>query len=237
MPNRRPNKWLSLIAWLLPSCRFKLWALRSLGNYIGRDAVIGPTLVLNCGRFSIADGASISNFNIFRRLSSIELGRKSIIGNFNQFTACADYQRYSPLVGKLTVGELGVITNRHYFDCSGQIILRPFAGVGGIKSIIQSHELDYHTNKTGIGRVVLGRNACTTTGCILLNDSYLPDRSVLAAGSVLPKAKEGNNMPVSGLYGGAPARFIREITEAQWWARDDAYTAAIPFDDKKFRVK
>ena len=59
VPDRRPNKWLSLIAWLLPTCGFKRWALRSLGNHIGHDVILGPTLVLNCGRFSIADGAAI----------------------------------------------------------------------------------------------------------------------------------------------------------------------------------
>ena len=132
MPDRRPNNWLSLIAWLLPSCGFKLWALRSLGNHIGHDVTLGPNLVLNCGPFSIADGAEIMNFNIFRRLSSIELGPRSTIGNFNQFTAAPDYQRYSPLVGKLIVGEFGAFTNRHYVDCSGQVILRPFAAVGGV---------------------------------------------------------------------------------------------------------
>ena len=56
VPERRPNKWLSLFAWLLPSCRFKLWALRSLGNQIGSDVVLGPNLVVGCGRFEIADG-------------------------------------------------------------------------------------------------------------------------------------------------------------------------------------
>ncbi|MGA7052526.1 MAG: hypothetical protein WBZ37_14885, partial [Mycobacterium sp.] len=98
--------------------------MRSLGNHIGRDVVLGPNLVLNCGRFSIADGAVIMNFNIFKQLSSIELGPKTFIGNFNQITAAIDYQRFSPLVGKLIIGESGFITNRHYVDCSGQVILR-----------------------------------------------------------------------------------------------------------------
>ncbi len=237
MPDRRPNNWLSLIAWILPSCGFKLWALRSLGNRIGHDVVLGPNLVLNCGPFSIGDGAAIMNFNIFRQLSSIELGPDSNIGNFNQFTAAPDYQRYSPLVGKLIIGEFGAVTNRHYFDCSGQVILRPFAAVGGIKSIIQSHELDYACNKTEPGRVVLGRNAVTTTGCILLKDSYLPERSVLAAGSLLSRAKDRDNMPISGLYGGTPARFMREIKEYQWWDRAQAHTPPAPFGDEQFRVE
>jgi acetyltransferase-like isoleucine patch superfamily enzyme len=237
VPDRRPNKWLSLTAWLLPSCGFKLWALRSLGNYIGHDVILAPTLVLNCGRFLIADGATIMNFNIFRRLSSIELGPESYIGYLNRFTAAIDYRRYSPLVGKLMIGESGIVTNRHYFDCSGQVILRPFSAIHGLRGIILSRDLDYADNKTEPGRVVLGSNAVTTAGCILLKDSYLPERSVLAAGSVLPRAKEGVDMPISALYGGAPARFIRELKEYQWWDRAQTITPPVPFDDEKFRVE
>jgi hypothetical protein len=75
-------------------------------------------------------------------------------------------------------------------------ILRPFAAVSGVKSIIQSHELDFADNKkrNPVG-VVLGRKAVTTTGCILFKDSYPPERSMLAAGAVLRKAKPGENMP------------------------------------------
>ncbi|BBZ22076.1 acyltransferase [Mycolicibacter hiberniae] len=236
MPESRPNKWLSLIAWLLPSSDFKLRILRSLGNHIGRDVAIGPNLVLNCGRFSIADGAAIMSFNIFKQLSSIELGPQSVIGRFNQFTAAPEYQRYSPLVGKLIVGEFGYITNRHYVDCSGQVILRPYAVVGGIKSTIQSHEADLAENTSKPGRVILGRNAMTGTGCILLKDSYLPERSVLAAGSVLSRAKDRDGM-VSGLYGGAPARFLREIKDMEFWHRACNYTPIVPFDDAQFHLE
>jgi len=88
----------------------------------------------------------------------------------------------------LMIGE-SCITDRHYFDCSGHVILRPFSTFGGLKSIVQSHELDFADNKTEPGRIVLGGNAVTTAGCILLKDSYLPERSVLAAGSVLPRAR------------------------------------------------
>lgn len=205
-----------------------------MGNHIGRDVALGPNLVLGCGRFSIADGAMIMNFNVFKNLSGIELGTKSAIGNFNQFTAAADYQQFSPLVGRLVIGDWGFIMNRHYLDCSGQVILQPFAAVGGVKSIIQSHELDLARNKTEPGRVVLGRNAVTSTRCILLMDSYLPERSVLAAGSVLSRPKKGTDMPACGLYGGAPARFIREIKDYKFWDRACSDTPPEPFDDKKF---
>jgi acetyltransferase-like isoleucine patch superfamily enzyme len=237
VPDRRPNKWLSLFAWLLPNCAFKLWALRSLGNHIGRDVVVGPNLVFNCGRFSIADGGAINHFNIFRELSSIELGPRSFIGHFNYFTAAPGYQQYSQWVGKLIVGESAFVMNRHYFDCSGQVILRPYSAVSGLKSIFQSHEVDLANNTTEPGRIVLGSYAVTSTACILLKDAYLPERSVLAAGSVLLRAKEGVELPASGLYGGIPARFIKKHDLSDWWDRPDNSTLPLPFDDEKFRVE
>jgi acetyltransferase-like isoleucine patch superfamily enzyme len=235
--HRRPNKWLSLIAWLLPSCSFKLWALRSLGNHIGHDVVLGYNLVWNCGHFSIGDGMAIGHFNTFKGLSSIELGPRSTIGVFNYFTADVNYQQYSSLVGKLILGDVACIVNRHYVDCSGQVILQPFSAIGGIRTVILSHELDYYDNKAKVGRVVLGRNAVATTGCILLKDSYLPERSVLAAGSVLSRVKEGDNRPVSSIYGGVPARFVREMEgEWEWWDRLHNYGGRV-VEDEKFRVE
>ncbi|BBZ22077.1 acyltransferase [Mycolicibacter hiberniae] len=237
MSAHRPNKWLSLFAWLLPSGSFKLWALRSLGNHIGHDVFLGPNLVLNCGNFSIGDGAAIMNFNIFKQLSSVELGPRSVIGRFNQLTAAPEYQRYSPVVGTLSLGESCIITNHHYVDCSGQVIFRPFSAIGGVKCIIQSHSIDLIDNTSKPGRVVLGRSSGAFTASVLLMDSYLPERSVLAAGSVLTKAKPGHEMPACGLYGGAPAHFIREIEGLQWWDRAETNTPVVPFDDEKLRAE
>ena len=233
---KKPNKYLSLILWLMPSCGFKRWALRRLGNRIADNVIVGPTVVLGCGPFSLADGAAILNFNVFRNLSYIRLDRKAFIGSWNQFTAAPEYQAYSDRVGMLLLKELSGITNRHYIDCSGQVILQPYAGVGGIKSIIQSHEIDLTDNKTTLGRVVFGENAMSGTACVILKDSYLPERSVLAAGSVLVKAKKGTQLPTAGLYGGAPARFIREVKDFTWWRRDSHYTPVTAFDDSDFAL-
>ena len=57
--NSRPNPWLSLFAWLLPTSSLKTWALRKLGNDISDDAIIGPNLVTGCGRFRVGEGTVI----------------------------------------------------------------------------------------------------------------------------------------------------------------------------------
>jgi len=236
MLERRPNKWLSLFAWLLPDSRFKQWALRRLGNTIGEKVRISPTLVIGCGPFSLGDGTIIAGLNVFRNLSSVTLGRRCYIGNLNQFTAAVDYQRFSPLVGRLVMRDRAAMTNRHYFDCSGLILMEAYSGVGGIRSILQSHEIDLQTDETAPGRIVLGENAMTGTGCTLLKDSYLPDHSVLAARSLLVKAKDPGKMPAKTLYGGSPARPLKEIDNLAWWAREDYNTPPTPFDDTKFRL-
>jgi acetyltransferase-like isoleucine patch superfamily enzyme len=213
-----------------------VWALRRLGNQIGRNVALGPTLTLGCGPFTIGDEASIMSFNSFRRMSSVEIGPRSFIGNLNQFSAAPGYQQFSQLVGKLILGESCIITNRHYFDCSGQIIMRPFSGIGGLRSIFQSHEIDLEDNETTVGRIVLGENAMTGTACVLLKDAYLPERSILAAGSLLTKAKQTDNLPARGLYAGVPARFIREVNPMKWWDRQSFNTPPTPFDDRQFRM-
>lgn len=235
-PSIRPNPLLSLLTWLLPSCGFKIWALRRLGNSIGADVTVGPILVLSCGRFSIDDGAEISPFNAFRRLANVDIGKNCFVGSWNQITAAADYQKYSDLVGLLRLEEHSVIMNRHYLDCSGQIILRRFSGIGGVKSIFQSHEIDLAEDKTTVGRITLDENAMTGTAVIMLKDSHLPYRSVLAAGSIAVKGKEGIELPSSSLYGGTPAKPIRQLEDFAWWHRDSYMTPVTPFDDEVFRL-
>ncbi|MCG5431641.1 hypothetical protein LV457_04960 [Mycobacterium sp. MYCO198283] len=236
-PQKRPNALLSLIVWLLPPSRFKIWALRRLGNTIGERVTLGPTLVLNCGPFEIGDDAVFYLFNTFRNLARVRLGRHAIIGSFNQLTAAPDYQRFSPWVGWLILEEHAALTNRHYVDCSGQVILHPYATIGGIKSIVQSHEIDLVDNKTTLGRVVLGAYAMSGTAVILLKDAYLPERSVLAAGSVVLKRREGAELPTSTLYGGVPAKPLRPVPDDfAWYHRENHVTPATAFDDTQFRL-
>jgi hypothetical protein len=77
----------------------------------------------------------------------------------------------------------------------------------------------------------------TGTGCTLLKDSYLPSRSVLAARSLLVKAKNPEQLPVSTLYGGVPARPLKEVKDFVWWDREDYNTPVTAFDDSKFALE
>jgi acetyltransferase-like isoleucine patch superfamily enzyme len=233
----KPNALLSLIVWLLPHSKFKLWALRKLGNHIGNDVVISPTIVLGCGPFWMADETALGLLNTFRSLRHVRIGTRSQLGNFNYITAQPGYQEHSDYVGFFIVEEMSGITSRHYLDCGGQIILRRNSGIGGLRSIFQSHEIDLLKNETGVGQIILEENSMTGTGVIMLKGAVLPEKSVLAAGSVLTKAPSNVELQTHGLYAGAPARFVRELSDFAFWDREVWFTAPKPFDDTHFKTE
>lgn len=233
----RPNPLLSLLAWLLPpNVPFKNWLLRKLGNHIGEGVIVGPTFVLNCGPFWIDDNAYLGLGNTFKSMRHVRMGKKTHIANFNFITAQAAYQEFSDCVGFLIMEEMAGMTNRHYLDCAGQLILRRNSGIGGLRSIFQSHEIDVHTNQTFAGQIILEPNAMTGTGVLVLRGARLPEKSVLAAGSVLTKQRDDAMKPY-GLYAGAPAKFVRELKDFAWWDRTESITWPGPFDDATLRAE
>ncbi|WP_238421092.1 hypothetical protein [Gordonia sp. 'Campus'] len=220
---KRPNKWLSLIVWLLPASNAKNTLLRAIGNTVGQDVVLGPNLVLGCGPFHIGDRAVVSPFNIFRQMASVELEKDNFIGRLNQFTAAPSYQRFSDRAGVLSMAEQSAITNRHYFDCSGRIDMEAYSAVGGTRSLLQSHEIDIVEDRTTIGTITIGERSLTATACLILKNAHIPAFSLVAAGSVVTasnKATAGD----AGIYAGAPARWRRELPECKWWYRSSYMT-------------
>lgn len=230
MADTRPHPLLSLFVWLLPASSLKNRLLKALGNTIGPGVRVSPTLVAGCGPFTIGENTRFSAFNVFRGLRRVDVGRDAWIGTLNWFSAEPAYQEHHPEAGLLRMGDLCIITNRHHFDCSGRIILEPRGAIGGIKSIFQSHEIDLVADRTTVGTIRLGQNAMTGTACLVLKGAYLPDRSILAAGSLLAKANP-DTPPESGLYVGRPARKVRELDYCAWWDRTSPFTPVTPFTE------
>lgn len=199
-----------------------------LGHRVGDSVTIAPNLVLKCGQFTIGDGVKIAPFNVFRTLSRVDLGDQVELGSWNWIGAAAVYQRYSDQAGRLTMARGAFLTSRHYLDCSGVIEFGEFSGLGGQRTMLQSHEMDVHENRQTIGAILIGERALVSTGCILLKDAVLPPRSVLAAGSTLAKWKNAD-IPQSGLWGGTPARYIKEMTGA-WFDRTTSHVEVAPGD-------
>ncbi len=230
---RRPNRYLSLIVWLLPACGLKNRLLNLIGNQIAPDAVLAPSVVIGCGAFTIGDRSGIAMGNVFRNLSAVVMDSDAQIGSFSMISASPVYQQFDDRAGQLRVGRLAFITNRHSLDCSGQIEVREGGAIAGVRSVFQSHELDVEANRTTIGSIVVGSRSLVGASAVVLKNARIPDRSLVAAGSTVTAHRDDDAMR-PGLYAGSPARWRRELTRTEWMDRDSLHTHPASAEDFDF---
>jgi acetyltransferase-like isoleucine patch superfamily enzyme len=200
---------IEIVCWLFPPTRLKNNFLRRFGHHISATARIGPTIVLGVRRFEIGENVLIAPFNVFKNLSLVRLDDNVIIGSWNWITAAAEFQQIDPQAGTLHMGYGAAMTSRHYLDCSGTIIMKRHARIGGGRAYLQTHEPDFEHFRQTVGRIVLGDHALVSTCAVVLKGAHLPDRSLLAANStMLALSKEHQQ---SGVYAGSPAQWRRDI--------------------------
>lgn len=201
---------VSLFIGIIPASRVKNILLNRLGHRIMPDAKVGICLLWKAGRIELAAGAAIRNFNMVRNIKKISLGENASIGSWNWISAASEFAEPTPEAGCVVLGDESGLTSRHYIDCSGGVIIGSFATVGGHRSTILSHGIDFATNRQTAKCVYIGDWTFVSTGCTFLKGSVLPDRSVLAAGGVLTESK--STQSPEGLFGGVPAKRIKDIS-------------------------
>ena len=206
---------------LLPATRTKNRLLRLLGHRVHRTARVSPILLLGVERLVLGPGAVIGAGTTFRNLRRIELHTGAVIGGWNSISASPLYRTPGvsadeDVAGAIVLGEGAFITNRHYLDCSGGLILGRWAGMGGVHTVVLSHSIDLGDYTTWCGTVRFEDHSFVATATRILAGSTLPARSVLAAGAVLlPGLTEPDAM-----YGGVPARMIRkDVSNGRWFVR------------------
>lgn len=212
---------LAMVVWLLPRSRWKTLLLNALGNEIDTDVTVGPNLVIGCGPFRIGKGVAFGSLNAFRNMAEVVIGAGSFVGNLNTVSAHPDYQKETEWAGRLLLAPESGITSRHYLDCSGEIRIGTFGMVAGVKSVLQSHELDLRRNEATIGRISIGEYAFTATRVVVVKDAHVPPRSVLSAGSVMLR---GDTCGKEGVFSGNPARFVKDFSDAKWMSRTELNT-------------
>ncbi|MBD1319027.1 acyltransferase [Gordonia hankookensis] len=166
--------------------------------------------------------------NVFRNLGAVSLGDEAFIGNWNQITAAPAYQKYHREAGRLFLADGAGVVNRHYLDCSGSVRIGRMSMIGGIRSIIQSHELDLYDNATSIGTIDIGEYVFTGTAVLVLKGARIPDRTVVAAGATWTELDDDAS---PGLYAGTPARRLKAIDDAAWMTREHVHTPVTGKDD------
>lgn len=209
-----------LLVGLLPSCKFKNLLLRLLGFEIHRSASIGPIILSGIKELKVGESSRIEFGNVLRNVSVVSVGSSVVIGKFNHFSADRNFLRNTLSSCQLHVGNDAFITNRHYIDCSGGMVLGSYSGIAGTRSTVLSHSLDLTTNLQAAHRVYIGEYTFVGTNVVILPGVKIPGRSVIAAGSLVPS---GFSSDKPGIYKGVPVRWTK-ISAGSWFSRTTGQT-------------
>ncbi len=108
---------------------------------------------------------------------------------------------------ELILCEHAAITNRHLIDCTDRVTIGRYSTFAGFRSQILAHSIDIEQGRQSAQPVTIGDYCFVGTDCVLLGGSLLPSYSVLAAKSLLNKAR-GEETTLSG---GVPAHGRRTL--------------------------
>jgi acetyltransferase-like isoleucine patch superfamily enzyme len=187
------------------------WLLRVLCGYsFGENARIGLSL-LGCTSLQMGPSARIGHFNIVKG-TRVDLGERATIGDFNWISGlvAGNAKHFTDEAGRdpaFIMGRHAAMTSRHYVDCSNRVDIGEFATLGGARSQVLTHAIDFKRNRQVSAPVRIGRYCFVGTSCVVLKGAELPDCSVLAAGSSLARAY-GDTFT---LYSGVPALPVKPL--------------------------
>jgi acetyltransferase-like isoleucine patch superfamily enzyme len=206
-------------------CIFALfpWAIKRrllailFGYKIDPSASIGISIV-DSRTVIIGKHARIGHFTMCKGLDRLVLSEYARVGNLNWITGGSDRTLEGPKIKTkrdcaLVLQEHSAITHRHYIDCSNSFSIGGFSTLAGVRSQVFTHSIDLSESRQKTQPVAIGAFCFVGTGSILLPGAFLPNYSVLGAGSVL---RSGFDKEWS-LYSGNPAIRVRGIP------RDSAY--------------
>lgn len=206
------------------------WGLRRIvlervyGYHFEKGSRIGPLSWIFPGHLSMGKEARIASLTVAIHLNSIEMRDHSTIGRGNWITGHKHGSgRFAHREGRnsaLILGRHSAITKSHIIDCTDRVTIGNFTTIAGYRSQIITHGIDVNGCRQDCRTIEIGDYCLVGTGVICLGGSHLPDRSVLAAGSVLTKEFR----EVETLYAGVPAHPVKKLApDAAYFRRDTGH--------------
>jgi acetyltransferase-like isoleucine patch superfamily enzyme len=191
---------LPLLCSLLPN-RLKILIYRKIfGWTIGNDVKIGYSYIY-AKNVILVDRVHIGHFNVIQNLKFLKIGSDTYIANFNSIFGAT----YDGWGSSLDIGQSVSFMSHHFIDVGGKVVIGDRTIVGGRSTQIWSHSAGYDS----FGRnTLIPLNVFIGSGVYLGASSALigctiPDRAVVAAGSVVTKHFDAEILPI--LIAGNPA--------------------------------
>lgn len=209
---------------LLPYSVRRAIYVRCFGFDIDATAYIGMSVLL-CSSVSLGAHSRIGNLNVIKGLNRLDIGAAATVGNLNWITGFPldDRSHFGHAENRdpsFLLGDHAALTNRHLIDCTARVSIGRFSTFAGFRSQLLTHSIDLSVPRQDCAAVEIGEYCFIGTGCIILAGSKLPDRSVLAAGSLL---KDRFDVPQS-IYAGSPARQVKSLdADLGYYRRTSGY--------------
>lgn len=216
---------INFLVVLLPWKIRRIVLIRFYGYKIHKSSRIGFSYVFpRCLELGL--NSNIGHLNVVKSLTCLSLSESAMIGNLNWISGFpeniesmhfSDQIKRSP---KLLIGKHSAVTNRHLIDCTDTVTIGCFSTFAGFRSQILTHSISIVDSRQRSGPVFIGDYTFTGTGSIILPNSFLPNFSVLGAGSVLNKKYKEEYW----LYAGNPARPVKQLeADAAYFNRETGY--------------
>ncbi|MDP3491720.1 MAG: hypothetical protein Q8R82_01295 [Hyphomonadaceae bacterium] len=221
--NQPPAAWRCIMALLLGliwGARGRRFLFRKLLGYqIHPTAFIGHSFV-RVMSLEMGPRSKLGHLTIIRNVRRVVLEEQSRIGTFNWIFGMLESDKHfleeSERAPEFIMKPHSSITSRHIVDCTDSVQIGAFSTVAGFNTQILTHGIDVTNSRQSSAPVRIGDHCLLGTNCIILKGSVLPNRTILAAGSVFrgAPAEEG------ALFSGLPATAVRTLPhESRYFSR------------------
>lgn len=206
-------RWVvAVVAAVAPQRVKHLLYRRLFGWDIHPTAHFGYSLIL-VDHLCAAEGVSVSHLNVIKGCDEVKLGVRAFIGALNWITSPPRSAGFFPHAPnrrpRFELGDEAGVSTRHAVYCVDEVVIEPYAILGGIRSVIITNAPDYEMGRQRTAPVRIGHHSIVGTCCTLLAGSSVPPRCIVGGGAVVsgPLAEE------LAIYGGVPARKIKALPE------------------------
>lgn len=176
-------------------------------------------------RLVMEEGSRIGHLTVCKNVDLLHVGAHAVIGQLNWITGFPSgpsrhFAHQPERRPELIVERHAGISSRHLIDCTARVRIGAFATIGGFRSQLLTHSIDFAANRQAAEPIDIGEYSFTGTNSVMLGGSVLPHHSVLGAQSLLNKKWEEPYR----LYAGVPAKPVKELSpELEYFRRTDGF--------------
>ena len=215
---------LGILSLLLPWKLRRSFLENQFGYSIHPSSRIGFAWIFP-RRLVMEEGSRIGHLTLCKNIDLLHLGAHAIVGQLNWITGFPSgpsrhFAHQPERQPELIVERHAGISSRHLIDCTARVRIGAFATIGGFRSQLLTHSIDFNAGRQTAEPIEIGEYSFTGTNSVVLGGSVLPHHSVLGAQSLLNKKWDEPYR----LYAGVPAKPVKELSpEMEYFRRSEGF--------------